>query len=99
MALILTVKLGEDFYLIRDDVTERFVLSEIHSPVECVIKGDKLSVTVVDDKMIPLWPDVLVSIGIRSQHGMTRIVIDAPQSVLILRGEAYRKQEKEDGSA
>ena len=41
-------------------------------------------------------PEVFISSGDFFQSGVVRVVIDAPRSIVILRGDKYREQQEAD---
>ena len=88
MALVLTLRQGDDFY-VRDD---RVVLEEICSDVECSLRrsSDNMLIRLRAGLSVELFPDVFVSVAARGQLGLSRISFAAPRSVPILRGDLYR---------
>ena len=90
MPLVLTLNEGEDFY-IRDD---RVVLEKIHSPTEFSLRRgrDNALIRIQEGRSVELFRGVFVTAGARGQLGLSRIAIEAPRSVLILRGDVYRRQ-------
>lgn len=87
MALILSMREGEDFFV--EDC--RVVVSSIENERHFVVVSGGQAHHVTDDKMVEVLPDVLISVGARAQSGLARLVIEAPRDKLILRGENYRK--------
>jgi hypothetical protein len=90
MPLVLTLSEGEDFY-VRDN---RVILEKIHSPTEFSLRRDRDNalIQIREGKPVELFRGVFVSAGARGQNDLSRIAIEAPRSVLILRGEVYRRQ-------
>jgi hypothetical protein len=88
MALVLTLREGDDFYV--ED--QRFVVLEIYSQTSFRLnKEGHCTYEVTEYEGIEVIPDVFVSSGDYYQNGVVRVVIDAPRSVLILRGAKYRE--------
>ena len=88
MPLVLTLNEGEDFY-IRDD---RVVLEKIHSQTEFSLRRgrDNALIRIREGQPVALFRGVFVAAGARGQVGLSRIAIEAPRSLPILRGELYR---------
>jgi len=90
MALILTLKEGEKFYVDDDPIRIKKVYSGDHAVVET---SDGRLVDVMDDRMVEVLDDVLVSLGLSYQSGWARVVIEAPKEKLILREKNYGRRE------
>lgn len=86
MSLVLSLRAGQDFYVGDTQVVVHEVLNEHHFKVRI---GDK-TLDVTDAESVEALPDVFMSAGDRPQHGLARVAIDAPQEILILRGDRYR---------
>ena len=87
--MVLTMTEGEDFY-IRD---EQFFLSRIVSTKDFILTRarDRNQIRVTEGRAMELAENVRVSVGARGQLGLARVAIEAPRSVIILRGANYRK--------
>jgi sRNA-binding carbon storage regulator CsrA len=88
MALIISLKRGEDLY-VEDD---RLVVTEIREDGSCLVSTDKGDFEVVDDQMVEVFPDVFVSAGNRAHIYTVRLAVDAPREKVILRGTKYRER-------
>jgi sRNA-binding carbon storage regulator CsrA len=88
MALILSLRQGEDFFLGQERVMVRKVYSNKHFVLET---SEGTHYEIVQDRMAEVAPDVFISSGDRGLNGVVRIVIDAPRDIIILRGQAYRR--------
>ena len=93
MALILSLKEGQDFYV----GDERFLLEEILGENEFVISGQSDSNgkpckkwTITDAHSREIMPDVFVAAGEMYQSNVASVVVDAPRNILILRGDLHR---------
>lgn len=93
MALILSLKEGQDFYV----GNERFVLTEIVDEnrfrlVHDIANGpaEPKPMLITDERSREVLPDVFVSAGEMHQTNVASIVIDAPREILILRGDLRR---------
>jgi sRNA-binding carbon storage regulator CsrA len=91
MALVLTIKKGDDFY-IGDD---RFVVSEVLSDVAFKIQGLGKEYLITDEKAVEVAPGVMVSAGIHSMRAMAKVAINAPRRIPIYRGDVYRGMQAE----
>lgn len=89
MALVLTLREGEDFYI----QNERIIVEDIQSPSEFRLRRvrDGKVLRVVEGVSTPLFTNVRVSVGARGQLGLARVALEAPRSVVILRGDNYRR--------
>jgi hypothetical protein len=88
MALVLSLKKGQDFYVGE----EQFVLEKIHSDTRFRIRhaATRKHFEISDEDAAEILSDVYVSAGDRPASNMARIAIAAPDDVLILRGEKKR---------
>lgn len=84
MALAFTRGEGDSFYVDQ----AKFVVETVHALKGFTLRGpnDEL-LEVGDDKAEQIAPDVYVSDGFRHVMGRARVVFNAPQDVLLLRGE------------
>ena len=91
MALVFQLTEGEDFYINHDQV----VVRNIVSPIEFVLlrTRDGAVIRVREGKAVEIFEGVFVSVGARSrgQADAARVSIEAPRTVLLLRGENYRR--------
>lgn len=87
MALVLSLKEGEDVFVDDDRVLLRAVAST--DRFEVVSRLGTFSVS--DQKMVEVLPDVFMSAGNRTHQGTVRLSIEAPPSKVILRGARYRE--------
>jgi hypothetical protein len=100
MALVLSLKEGQDFFV--GEV--RFVVEEVLGPLRFrlsymreVTSGDvnvtqPRSVKITDLRAAEVLPEVLVSAGWNAPSARARVVIEAPAQILILRGDTKRNQ-------
>lgn len=88
MALVLSLKAGEDFYV--EDV--RFLVTEVLPGAGFRIRreGTGRTFEVDADSATEILDDVFVSSGDRNNRAAASVAIDAPRSRRILRGEKYR---------
>jgi hypothetical protein len=88
MALVLSLREQQDFYVGE----ERFIVQALLSDTKFVLRNDRTGQkhTISDDRSEELVPDVFVSAGFKPPLATARVVIDAPQEVLVLRGEKKR---------
>ncbi len=92
MPLVLSLRVGQDFYV----GDEQVVVHKVHDPrrfelrVACTDRVFGIS----DKEAVEIFDDVFVSAGDRPQNGLARVAIDAPREIEILRGERYRGEEK-----
>lgn len=90
MALVLSLKNGEDVY-IGDNC---FVVGHIHAPhdFEMIDSAGKVY-RITDAESEEIMEDVLVSAGSNPPLGTVRVAIEAPKGILILRGDKMRAVE------
>ena len=88
MALVLSLRKGDDFYV----GDERFVVLAIHSPTAFSLMHERSKNTfqIGDAKAIEVYPSVFVSAGEKPEAMIARVAIDAPRSLLIVRGDKRR---------
>lgn len=88
MALVFQLIEGEDFYVEH----ERVIVQTIVSPHEFILHRvwDGKNITVREGRAVEVFRNVHVSVGVRSQPNSARVEIEAPRSILLLRGENYR---------
>jgi hypothetical protein len=88
MPLVISMQLGEDFFVAH----ERFVVAEIKSTKHVVVERakDGAYFDVTDLQMVEPVPNVFMSVAERGQMKLARLAIDAPREIMILRGDKYR---------
>jgi sRNA-binding carbon storage regulator CsrA len=89
MALVLTLKVGEDFFVNHDQV----LVQEIVSPTEFTLRRtrDGASIPVREGRAVEVFRGVFISVGARGQNDLARVAIEAPRNVMLLRGDNYRR--------
>jgi hypothetical protein len=89
MALVFQLIAGEDFYVNHN----RVVVESVVSPVEFVLlrTRDGAKIPIREGRAVEIFKGVFVSAGARGQSDAARVAIEAPHSVLLLRGDNYRK--------
>lgn len=95
MPLVLSLKEGDDFWV--DD--QQIVVSKIEHGARfwVTVEGAGKSHEITDTKSREVRPDVFVSAGEFFKYGMIRVVIEAPRTIEILRGDRYRARKRRDG--
>ena len=91
MALVLGLSDGDDFFV----GDERVTLESVIEPVAFTLKvrGDEFLIT--DRKSVEVLPDVMISAGTPGRSCVVKVVIDAPRSVPIWRGNIYREKQRD----
>lgn len=94
MPLVLSLRQHDDFYV----SDQRFVVSGIND-VNFTLEQEAShkSFEITEMEASEIMPDVFVSAGDQFQKGIVRAVIDAPRSILILRGDRYRASQEAEG--
>ena len=87
MALILTLKKGERFYVGENIIEVTAIYSDAHFSIKV---DDGAEFDVLDDKMVEVIPEVFVSVGNRHVDDLARVAVEAPRSVPILREKLKR---------
>jgi len=89
MPLVFSMKPGQDFY-VGDD---RVVVGTIYGKTRFDVVVEKTGHThsISEEEAVEIITDVFVSSGPRPVAGIAKVAIDAPQEVLILRGDRYRE--------
>ena len=89
MALVLSMRERQDFYV--ED--ERFVVEQVYSDTHFRIRRDSTGQVfdVTDEKATEIMPDVMVSAGDKQPNVLARVAIEAPRTMIIARGDNYRK--------
>lgn len=92
MPLVLSLKEGDDFWVNGQQV----VIDQIENGSKFAVRvdGSDRPKEITDAKAREVFPDVFVSAGGFYKYGMVRVVIEAPRSIEILRGDRYRKQQR-----
>lgn len=90
MPLVLSLKEGQDFFV----GDEQFTVAKVHAENDFEVRRerDQKMFKVSDDKASEVLDDVMVSAGLPEL--MARVVIDADQETLVLRGDKYRNGPK-----
>lgn len=93
MPLVLSLKEGDDFW-VND---QQIVVTNIDSGTRFWVKAsdEERKREITDAKAHEVQPDVFVSAGGFYKYGMVRVVIEAPRSIEILRGDRYRSKKRE----
>lgn len=87
MALILSIREGEDFYV----GDTRYIVTDVKEP-EVTINTGGVEFKLPCDCMLELKPEVMACSGKKHQNNVARIVIEADKSIKILRGELKRSE-------
>ena len=88
MALVLTLRAGEDFFVDHDQFTLARIVDDAH--IQLVREKDQAVFEVSTDEKTEVDEDVLVQLGDRITTKAARIAIDAPRSKILLTGVKYR---------
>lgn len=90
MALILSLRPGQDFYVGDERVLVGEVLGNSRLKITLPRTGRQYEIN--DEEAVELRerPDVFLSVGDRASPGMAKISIDAPRSIPITRGHVWR---------
>ena len=90
MPLVLSLRVGQDFFVAREQVTVTGITGYSRFDVRVTSSGRIYHVS--DEEAVELKElnDVYLSAGDRPQAGLARVAIDAPRSIPILRGDAAR---------
>lgn len=88
MALVLTLRAGEDMFVDHDQFTLSRIVDE--SNVRFVRERDQAVFDVSTEEKTEIDEDVLVQLGDRITTKSVRIAIDAPRSKMLLTGVKYR---------
>ena len=89
MALVLSLREGQDFYLDDQRVLVTRVDGLMNFELTVARTGKKFAIT--DAEAAEVLPNVFVSAGDRPQRGLARVAIDAPREVRITRGDKWRE--------
>lgn len=87
MALVLSLKYGEDFFVGDRRVTILQGNSYRKVAVE-TDEGHKFQLE--SERMQEIFDGVMVSVSPEANGGMARVIVEAPRTVPILRGDKYR---------
>lgn len=92
MALVLTLREGEDFVVGTD--LKRFTVAEIVADMEFKLRDEQTGKlhTVTDAHAVEIVSDVYVSAGDAPPSATVRVALSAPRSIRILRGECLREK-------
>ena len=94
MALVLSLREGQDFYLDDDQVLVTRVDGLMHFQLMLASSGQSFVIT--DAESVEIMPDVFVSAGDRPQRGIARVAIDAPREIRITRGDRWREYREQE---
>jgi len=90
MPLVLSLRVGQDFYVGEEQVTIKKIIAQSRFEVAVTSSGRTYEVSDQEATELRELPDVYLSAGDRPQAGLARVAIDAPREIPILRGEALR---------
>ena len=90
MPLVLSLRVGHDFYVGREHVTITKIIGHSRFEVRVASSGRTYEVSDREATELRELPDVYLSAGDRPQAGLARVAIDAPREIPILRGDALR---------
>lgn len=82
MALNFTVKVGDTVYVEGRSLLVRSSEGPVMASLET---DDGREVHIQDDKAAEVYPDVLVSVGLKSAPGVVSLVFNAPREIRIWR--------------
>lgn len=87
--MILSVREQTDFFV----ADQRVLVTDVRNKndVTLMVEDTGKSYRITDEEATEILPDVLIATGGYWQAGQARIVIDAPRSLKILRGDKYRE--------
>jgi hypothetical protein len=98
--LTLSMSVGEGFWLLSEGrADERWFLKEVFLARGFVVEGPtgtEYEVTQTDE--VEIAPGVWLSDGNRRIVGRARVVVSAPQSVMILRDDLYVERKKKEAA-
>lgn len=88
MALVLSLRRGQDFYV----GDEQFVVTAIHSETSFSLLHVPSEKThrITETEAVEVCPDVFVSAGEKPEAMVARVAIRAPRERLIVRGDKRR---------
>ena len=93
MPLVLSMKRGDDMFI----TDQQFEVTRIFDDTSFTLTrreenaDDERSFDITEKEAVEILTDVFVSAGDLFQNGIIRAVIDAPRSILILRGDNFRE--------
>lgn len=93
MALILTMKEGQSFYVDDDRIEVKKIVDDLRFVVGMC---DGREIDVIDSKSVEVLPDVFLSAGNKAMLGTVRVVISAPADRLILKDSLYEQDKKDE---
>ena len=94
MALVLSLRKGQDFYL--DDVQVLVTRVDGLMHFQLMLASSGQSFVITDAESVEIMPDVFVSAGDRPQRGIARVAIDAPREIRITRGDRWREYREQE---
>ena len=82
------MKTGQDFFVGGD----RIVVGTVHGKSSFDLRVERTGrvYAITEDEAVEVLQDVYVSSGPRPLAGIAKVAIDAPQEIMILRGDKYR---------
>lgn len=88
MALILTLKEGQDFYVGE----EQFIVEKVHNETHFIIRDAETQqlYEITDECGTEVLPKVFISAGERPSTSIARVAINAPYEMVVLRGDKKR---------
>lgn len=91
MALVLSLKDGEDFFV----GAHQFVVSQITPEAFALERtSDRKHFLITEKKMVEVLNEVKISCGRNNQDRVAKVVIEAPKRIIIMRGEKMRQPRK-----
>lgn len=89
MPLIMSLKKGQDFYI----GDRRFIITDVVSDVEFTVRDEQTrrDFKITDKRSTEVMPDVFISAGEKVQTLIARVAVDAPPSLIVVRGDKYRE--------
>ena len=94
MALVLSLREGQDFYL--DDAQALVTRVDGLMRFQLMLASSGQSFVITDAESVEVMPDVFVSAGDRPQRGIARVAIDAPREIRITRGDRWREYREQE---
>jgi hypothetical protein len=92
MPLVLSLRQSDDMFI----GDQQFEVTRIYNETSFTLTrreenaDDEKSFEISEREAVEVLPNVFVSAGDLFQRGIIRAVIDAPRSIMILRGDNYR---------
>lgn len=83
MALILTLREGEPFFVGKHEFAVKVIRSHTEVDMQDVRSGVVHNLST--ERSVEVAPDVFMAVGLRGQLQICRVVVDAPRDMLILK--------------